>query len=373
MSDDRLNADGLAAARAAIIGNPLNDDQLSRIIRAYLDRSSSNEAVAVKALEWDELSRVLSEAASVCGVYRVKFDGTMFILFLYGSGVLGEYPTRDEAKAAAQADLETRIRSALEPSPAQPVAWPGRTFCERAERNIASLAEFLDGADDKEVARDAALAIRTLLASPASNIAPAAEGLVTVPREPTDAMIESGVVAYGFADGMQRGPAERIAAAYRAMIAAAPVSPSPAPVEAEVREALDGSELQLLMSLRTDQQQGVHSVVEGDQEMWKRGFALSDRGMLAMVSHPRGGTFHITRLGLKAIDPARPAQPGAQNNDVGVGDWNDAIEAARRAAMSAGADEPSIIQISAGGREAYLSGATASERSIVAAIERLKR
>lgn len=73
--------------------------------------------------------------------------------------------------------------------------------------------------------------------------------------------------------------------------------------EAEIGE-LSPEELQLLMHLRDDQQSNVHSVVESDKEKWALGFALSDRGMLAMVSHFRGGTFHITRLGLKAIDAA---------------------------------------------------------------------
>jgi hypothetical protein len=38
-----LNEAGLAAARKAIIGNPLNDDQLTRIITAYLASTSPGE------------------------------------------------------------------------------------------------------------------------------------------------------------------------------------------------------------------------------------------------------------------------------------------------------------------------------------------
>lgn len=41
-----VNEKGLEAAREAIIGNPLSDDQLSRIIKAYL-RAASNDAEPV--------------------------------------------------------------------------------------------------------------------------------------------------------------------------------------------------------------------------------------------------------------------------------------------------------------------------------------
>ena len=60
-------------------------------------------------------------------------------------------------------------------------------------------------------------------------------------------------------------------------------------------------ELLLLMRLRDNQGSGVHDVVEHDPEKWALGFALSDRGLLAMVDHPKGATFHITRLGLNTI------------------------------------------------------------------------
>ena len=45
------------------------------------------------------------------------------------------------------------------------VKWPGRKFCEIAERNISELAKFIKGEDDKLACTDAALAIRTLLSS----------------------------------------------------------------------------------------------------------------------------------------------------------------------------------------------------------------
>jgi hypothetical protein len=53
--------------------------------------------------------------------------------------------------------------------------------------------------------------------------------------------------------------------------------------------------------------------------------------------------------------------------------WNEAIEASRRAALAAGAEEPSVITLNAVARSAYDSGATSSERRIAEAIEALKR
>lgn len=48
----------------------------------------------------------------------------------------------------------------------EPVVWPGREFCETAERNVMRLAEHLRGNRHHAIAADAGLAIRTLLASP---------------------------------------------------------------------------------------------------------------------------------------------------------------------------------------------------------------
>jgi|GEM_PF-3140381 len=72
-------------------------------------------------------------------------------------------------------------------------------------------------------------------------------------------------------------------------------------------KALDPYDWQLLFSLEEDEAKGVNQVVENDQERWILGFRLSDIGYLAMVSHPKGGTFHLTRLGRKAIADYRTA------------------------------------------------------------------
>jgi hypothetical protein len=63
--------------------------------------------VAVKALEWyDKLAR------SVLGYYWIADASRKYLYFGAGKG-LGVFDTVEEAKAAAQADYEARIRSAL--------------------------------------------------------------------------------------------------------------------------------------------------------------------------------------------------------------------------------------------------------------------
>lgn len=74
---------------------------------------------------------------------------------------------------------------------------------------------------------------------------------------------------------------------------------------AKSMEELTPHELQLLMQLQDARTANVHDVVEHDPAKWAMGKALSKRGYLALVPHPRGGTFHITHLGDKAVDAAR--------------------------------------------------------------------
>ena len=68
----------------------------------------------VRVLAWEELSSVISEAAAVVGIYRVKFDGTDYVLWLYGSGTLGRYGSREGAKSAAQEHYTNAVLSAIE-------------------------------------------------------------------------------------------------------------------------------------------------------------------------------------------------------------------------------------------------------------------
>jgi hypothetical protein len=149
------------------------------------------------------------------------------------------------------------------------------------------------------------------LASHASKIAPAAEGLVTVPREPTPEMVAAAyrdqplTINAGFAQG------------YRAMIAAAPASPSPAPVEAEVREATHrhkkrGSEYVLIGfgKMQADNWfEKLSDTNSGAIDMREVAIYRSvDDGSLWVRPREEFEDGRFTALS--------PAQPGAQNNDV---------------------------------------------------------
>lgn len=73
-------------------------------------------SVAVKALEWrDEPIPPSGEtlASSVVGLYCIPHSGDRFYLRFRDATTLGDYSTLDKAKAAAQADYEARILSAL--------------------------------------------------------------------------------------------------------------------------------------------------------------------------------------------------------------------------------------------------------------------
>jgi hypothetical protein len=58
---------------------------------------------------------------------------------------------------------EKPVASPPSPADVKDIPWPGRKFCEIAERNAWELAKFIKGEDDKQVVTDAALAIKTLL------------------------------------------------------------------------------------------------------------------------------------------------------------------------------------------------------------------
>lgn len=90
--------------------------------RAYLDRSSSNEAVAVKALEWKESWSGSSEDIPT---WRGTDGLGWMVMVDFAHLRIAKHSEADPealaAKMAAeQSRYETRIRSALEPSPAQP-------------------------------------------------------------------------------------------------------------------------------------------------------------------------------------------------------------------------------------------------------------
>lgn len=94
--------------------------------------------VAVKPLEWNGGDC----AETSIGLYTVvdnTDDEWFFTWHCYPYGdALGPFETRNAAEAAAQADYEGRIRSALAPAPAVPddVAEPWRVMLRQAEDDL---------------------------------------------------------------------------------------------------------------------------------------------------------------------------------------------------------------------------------------------
>lgn len=74
----------------------------------------------VKALEWKALGKFVEISETPFGEYTVEYyeesDGCGWEAVYDETGTLGYFPKEAEAKAAAQADYEQRIRSAIEPA-----------------------------------------------------------------------------------------------------------------------------------------------------------------------------------------------------------------------------------------------------------------
>ena len=124
MDKIELDEKALEAAVATTPFGPVAREAIGNAIRAYL-ASTTSEPVAVKALEWrDEPVPPSREwlAASSVGLYCIPGGQSVFFLRFRDKETLGTFDTLGEAKAAAQADYETRIRSALTIPPAAPVA-----------------------------------------------------------------------------------------------------------------------------------------------------------------------------------------------------------------------------------------------------------
>ncbi len=82
-------------------------------------------AVKVKPLEWVDLtgSGYAWNAINIAGIYGIRTNGPEEIWLTFdGNGMGGRFYNLEDAKAAAQADFERRILSALAnaPSPGQP-------------------------------------------------------------------------------------------------------------------------------------------------------------------------------------------------------------------------------------------------------------
>jgi hypothetical protein len=114
---------------------------------------TAGEGVKVNALEWEEVSSRIFDAKGVCGLYRVKRYDDHWAAYLFGSAFNAERSTADEAKAAAQADYEARIRSAL----AHPSIGDSEAGAESSLRNVQGSGWKLVPVEPTEAMRAAAM------------------------------------------------------------------------------------------------------------------------------------------------------------------------------------------------------------------------
>lgn len=128
-----MQIDDLAQEIRRVDGNhSLGAGALAEALMPFIAALSSAEEkaveVSVKPLEWREMPvppAGESLASSTVGLYCIPHSGDRFYLRFRDKRVLGDFSTLAKAKAAAQQDYETRIRSALVDVPAvesEPVA-----------------------------------------------------------------------------------------------------------------------------------------------------------------------------------------------------------------------------------------------------------
>jgi hypothetical protein len=93
---------------------PVNDwdDAVKIIARAIM--AERDRPVQIKPLEWFTFDNGECTTASVVGKYDINLlGGLSYIYFNRAKTPLAKFDTVKEAKAAAQADYEKRVRSAL--------------------------------------------------------------------------------------------------------------------------------------------------------------------------------------------------------------------------------------------------------------------
>lgn len=199
--------------------------------RAYLAASGEvapqPTQVAVKPLEWRSIGDQW-QADTPIGWYSVRpdeADGFSHSLFLSTSHIRA-FKGAALAKAAAQADYETRIRSALAPSPAGAPAVDWHRALLRLLKHTITLMQESDSWDARtmqRVAENIGGLIDQALAQPS-----APEGWVMVPVEPDRATLERLASMWGYT-------LEETADSYGAFLEATAARPlPPAPTAEEV-------------------------------------------------------------------------------------------------------------------------------------------
>lgn len=201
-----MDEKALEEAAKALAGDEWNANDAPRFrrdasdaIRAYLSAAAQPEPVPVliKPLEWKE-----GQAFTQFGDYSVDYDHdedmeeTPWVCWSPVDS-LGHFPTAEEAVAAAQADFEARIRSALPPTPQagesqrEPVAWTDEAIIELAvaHSNYRDEAGFevMSHARIIEFAREL-LAAPTAIPSTGTD-----EPARSIPAEPTVRMSAAGM------------------------------------------------------------------------------------------------------------------------------------------------------------------------------------
>lgn len=88
----------------------------ARVFEAALSTAEPHPApsVAVKALQWRNGIRGIVQSDTLGGIYQIRdYNGTVWLDMPEATHMRDPYGSVDHAKAAAQSDYETRIRSAL--------------------------------------------------------------------------------------------------------------------------------------------------------------------------------------------------------------------------------------------------------------------
>lgn len=151
-----------------------------------LRRSSSRGGVKVKGLEWDG-----QKAKNSLTLYEVSKTPLGWIwTALIGSGIASRhsFPNEEEAKAAAQADYERRILSAIEQEQ-EPVAW-------RWKHPLWPNQHYQYGTHDPRIGTDDGVDCEPLFLSPS-----VCEGKVTAEEAPLMMrLIARAEALIGFAD-----------------------------------------------------------------------------------------------------------------------------------------------------------------------------
>jgi len=190
-----------------------------KFARAALSASGAGRA-SVKPLEWRETSYGLPETLTVVGVYRIVHAGNGgWLVSVKGDALPANdgrtnFATLDDAKAAAQADYERRIMSALhplgsgEPDRAKPVAYLIERKVDGTGEQFSTSLRFYPEPETESVKVTPLVPLSSEILAEARKALEQA-GYVVVPKEPTEAMLTAGSMRTG--------------EQYRAMLAASQV------------------------------------------------------------------------------------------------------------------------------------------------------